>query len=273
MYRIAEALDALARDLGVDDPHKTTVAEIIAQNARAPPASGSPLARHVPADAVIRNVDVLTTYDTSPTRKHRQFTSAGRTAALEPSYSGFLLLLGTDRTFPDLPHHSIFFAPDYARGFGDIVDRRATDRANDLCLPRDGDGPSAAPQGCDNLFVMVNVPWLDGKTDWPPGTTYRDHVLDTLARRGLDLADAIVWNTSGHRNIARRYGAQQRRDLRLRLELPACGIFPSAEPRKAIRDLYFAGGSSHPGGGVPLALLSGKIAADLILEDTQEHAA
>jgi len=267
MYRVAEVLADLARSVGVTIHYHTPVARIAVTNGR---AIGIDLVdgTRVSADTVISNVDVLTTYD--HLLSGEQPGVLERRAALrrlEPSYSGFMLLLGTRRAYPQLRHHTIFFSNDYQAEFHDLVHDRVPpgDPTIYVCRPTATD-LTAAPPGCDNLFVMVNVPYLDERTNWESlAPRYRDHVLTTLARRGLDVRDDIavedLWTPERLRTA---YGAQagaiygfasnNRRAAFLRP--------PNRDPR--FSGLYFAGGSTHPGGGVPLALLSGRIVAEMI---------
>lgn len=276
MYRIAEALTALAARLGIAVQCDTPVAAITHDGGNTTGvrlASGEAIA----ADAVISNVDVLTTFerlldDELPALRRTR----DRLRALEPSYSGFLLLLGTNRAFPALPHHSVFFPADYAAEFRDILDRRMppNDPTVYICRATATD-PTAAPPGCDNLFVMVNAPSLDGRTDWcRVGPAYRDHLLDLLRRRGLALEASIVvedrWTPE---RIAAAYGAQRGAIYGFASNTRRAAFLRPPNRSSALRHLYFAGGSTHPGGGIPLALLSGRIAADLVLEDAREHAA
>jgi phytoene desaturase len=231
----------------------------------------------VPADAVVSNVDVLTTFErlfeteTPAIRRTRS-----RLRALEPSYSAFLMLVGTNRTLSDLPHHTIFFPADYAAEFRDILDRRVPPHDPTIYVCRaTATDLSTAPPGCDNLFIMVNVPHLDGQTDWSRlASPYRNHILNVLRRRGLDIESSIVvediWTPE---RIASAYGAQRGAIYGFASNTRRAAFLRPANRSDAVRNLYFAGGSAHPGGGIPLALLSGKIAADLILEDAREHAA
>ncbi len=270
MYRVAAALERLARELGVLIHTHTRVAEI---TVRSGAAIGVRLAdgERVAADAVISNVDVLTTYDLLlPDDAPGVWRERRALHAREPSSSGFLLLLGTSRTFPDLPHHTVFFSADYRAEFADIVERRVPPGAPTIYVCRaTATDPTAAPAGCDNLFVMVNVPCLDNQTHWSTfWPTYRDHVLETLARRGLDLSGAItvesVWTPETLRD---RYGAHRGAIYGFASNSPRAAFLRPPNRAKAIRGLYFAGGSTHPGGGVPLALLSGTIAAEMVLRD------
>jgi phytoene desaturase len=274
MYRIAAALERLARECGVLIHTNTRVAEIIVRGGA---AAGVRLAdgERISTDAVISNVDVLTTYDLLLPDDAPTVRQARRALhALEPSSSGFVLLMGTQRTFPDLPHHTIFFSGDYRAEFDDIFQRHVppTEPTIYVCRATATD-PSAAPQGCDNLFVMVNVPALDNRTQWSTlWPTYRDHVLNTLARRGLDLSGTIVvesvWTPQTLRD---RYGAQRGAIYGFASNTHRAAVLRPPNRARQIPGLYFAGGSTHPGGGVPLALLSGRIAAELLLHD-RSHA-
>lgn len=276
MYRVAEALVALAAQVGVVLHRGTPVTRVIEEGGR---ATGVRLAsgEMMPADAVISNVDVLTTYerllDAASPGVARTLAAL---RALEPSYSAFILLLGTRGTFPRLPHHSIFFPADYAAEFRDIVVRRVSpnDPTIYICRATATDA-SVAPPGCDNLFVMVNVPYLDGRTDWCEMTAwYREHILEALRRRGLSLTGAIavedVWTPE---RLERAYGAQRGAIYGFASNGPRAAFLRPPNRSTAIARLYFAGGSTHPGGGIPLALLSGRIAADLAREEFGARAA
>ncbi len=276
MYRIAEAMAALAARLGVTLRLASPVAAITHRSGK---ATGVRLTsgERIEADAVISNVDVLTTYERlldGDAPGVRTMRAALRKR--EPSSSAFLLLLGTRRTFPELPHHSIFFSDNYRAEFADIRERRVppTDPTIYLCRATATD-PSAAPPGCDNLFVMVNVPYLDGRTDWRAlAPRYRERVLGALRRRGIDIAPHIaVEATWTPETIMHAYGAQRGAIYGFASNGRGAAFLRPPNQSPILRDLYFAGGSTHPGGGVPLALLSGKIAADLALERAKERAA
>ena len=270
MYRIAEALRDLAAACGATIHLNTPVSEIIVHDGR---ARGIQLASgdSIDADAVVANVDVLTTYERllEPTATVRATRRTLR--QLEPSYSGFVLLLGTRRTYPELPHHTVLFSADYRAEFSDIGAARVppSDPTIYVCRATATD-PSVAPVGCDNLFIMVNVPYLDERTDWDAMSgPYRDHILETLRRRGLDINESTIaveetWTPD---RLRRAYGAQRGAIYGFASNTMRASFLRPPNRSAAIAGLYFAGGSTHPGGGIPLALLSGRIAADLVCED------
>jgi phytoene desaturase len=131
--------------------------------------------------------------------------------------------------------------------------------------------PTQAPDGCENLFVLASAPALDGRIDWShEAPRYRQQLLRALQDRwGLtDLEKRIVvarWFTpldlerSYNANAGSIYGigSNSRRTAFLR---------PPNRDRE-VRNLYFAGGATHPGGGLPLVALSGKIVSELVRED------
>jgi phytoene desaturase len=121
-----------------------------------------------------------------------------------------------------------------------------------------------------NLFVMVNAPALDGRVDWPSTRArYRDLIIAKLERMGLDGLGASIeeeamltpdeFEARFHAPHGSIYGASSN-DRFAAFRRP-----PNRS--SALRGLYFASGGAHPGGGIPLVLLSGKHAADLIARD------
>jgi phytoene desaturase len=269
VFAIAQALRRLADELGVEIHTNSPVAQILVNGDR---ASGVRLAdgRAVEAAAVIANVDVTTVYHLllppaiATTRRRR------RLAALPTSCSGYVLLLGVDRVYPQLTHHNIFFSGDYRREFADIFDRGIppSDPTVYVAITAKRD-PSHAPPGCENWFVLVNAPPLSDTFDWvAQEAAYRRIVLDSLATHGFDLRPHLRYTkaiTPGE--LARTSGAWRGAlyGLSSNQALNAFRRPPIRDPN--LRGLYFAGGTTHPGGGVPMVMLSGKVAAEMIITD------
>ncbi|OLB81225.1 MAG: phytoene desaturase [Actinobacteria bacterium 13_2_20CM_2_71_6] len=210
--------------------------------------------QRVPADLVVANADALTVYEELlPTPK--------RAAALhDRSLAGFVLLLGVRGRTPGLAHHNVFFPPDYDAEFDAIfTGALARDPAIFITV---ADDPAVRPDGYEAWFVLVNAP-VHGAVDWTaPGLAedYADHVLATLARRGVEIRDRI-----GFREI------RTPADLALATRAPGGSIYGTAahrllRPANAgpVRGLYLVGGSVHPGGGLPMVTLSARIVAERI---------
>lgn len=258
--RLAEALVELAEGAGVEVRTGVDVERI---DRRGGAVTGVRLAggEVVAADAVVANVDALHLYrDLLPhTRRRRRAEAAPR------SSSGFVLLLGVEGETPRLAHHNISFSADYGAEFDQLfaTKRPATDPTVYVCAASVTD-PSVSPAGHESWFVLVNAPEGGGAMDG-----YGDHVLDVLARRGWDLSGRIV-----HREQITPA------DIESRYRTPGGAIYGTSSNgrtaaflrpgnRGPIERLYLCGGSSHPGGGLPLVAMSGAIAAGLCIADLE----
>jgi phytoene desaturase len=251
---LADALGGRARALGVTVHMGATVTGIATAHGR---VNGVVVAgQHEPADIVVSNVDVLTLFrDLLPTRR----------PPADRSLAGFVLLLGVRGRTPGLAHHTVFFPADYDAEFDAIFGapaRPVPDPAIYVSVPND---PTVAPQGCEAWFVLVNTP-PNGAVDWrTPGlaAAYADHVLDTLAGRGLEVRDRVLF-----REI------RTPADLEAATGAPGGAIYGSpthgllrTRNRGPVAGLYLVGGSVHPGGGLPMVALSAQIVADLVAQD------
>lgn len=263
VYQVAVGMERLARELGVEFRLGCGVDELVVKNGRIQALilqNGETL----PAQTVISNLDVTTTFN-------QLLPTLPTVPPQEPSCSGFIILLGINKTHPQLAHHNIFFSDDYPAEF-DAIFKQAKPPQNPtiyVAITSKADS-THAPEGCENWFVLVNAPARNELFDWKnERKAYRDLVLDKLAEvHGIDVRSAIVseqiWTPDeleSHSGAWRGalYGASSNNML---------AAFKRPYNRsKKVAGLYFAGGTTHPGGGVPMVTLSGKVAADFVLED------
>jgi phytoene desaturase len=261
VYQIAVALSKLAGELGVRTHFQNRVTNILIENGE---ICGVELSTGevIPAKHVISNLDVTTT------RRHL-LGEAPTGPEKEVSGSGFILLLGVAHQHPELTHHNIFFSADYAREFQQIFEEGVPpdDPTIYVAITSKTD-TGHAPLGCENWFVLVNAPPVGPNFDWTAqAVAYRDLLLDRLAARGYDLRPHLRYEqvltpldlqreTGGWRGAL--YGASSNNRW---------AAFRRPHNRaKDVRGLYFAGGSTHPGGGVPMVTLSGKAVAKMVLK-------
>ncbi len=269
IYKIAEALEKLARELGVEICTAQTVQRINVENGE---VRGVTLAdgQALPAQAVISNVDVAATYQHLLAAEDIPVQRIQKMSSYDPSCSGFVLLMGIEGQHENLAHHNIFFSDDYPAEFDAIFKQGlpADDPTIYISITSKSD-PEHAPEGHENWFVLVNAPALSDKYDWQKNAgAYRNLVLDKLAARGLNVRDKIraeIMLTPA--DLQEMSGA-----WRGALYGPSANNRFAAFMRphnrsKDVRGLYFAGGTTHPGGGVPMVMLSGKVAAEMLLED------
>jgi phytoene dehydrogenase-like protein len=167
-----------------------------------------------------------------------------------------------------LAHHNIIFSKDYPREFRQIFGEGVPpdDPTIYVAITSKTD-PHHAPPGSENWFLLVNAPPVGDNFNWAvQAETYRDLILKRLAERGYDLLPHLCYeqvitpldlqqDTGGWRGAL--YGASSNSRW-------AAFLRPHNRA-KDVNGLYFVGGSTHPGGGVPMVTLSGKVVADMIL--------
>jgi phytoene desaturase len=262
MVKIARELQALAERSGVT----------LRFNITATAWNGSELTAHdgtrTRADILICNADVLT----ARTSFLAPLTAEKTRRALlrEPlSTSGFILFLGVRGRDPRLAHHNIFFSGDYPREFAEIHRQKIAPGEPTIYVSISArTDPGHAPPDHDNWFVLVNTPARNPAQPWtdPEARAYRDLVLARLGQFGFDdLPARIVAEHSftptdfaardlAHHGALYGWASHSIRTSLLRPPLRAPGL----------GNVYFTGGTTHPGGGIPLVLLSGKMVAEMI---------
>ncbi len=269
VYAIARALARLAQDLGVEIHTGCPIERILVSEGK---AVGIRLAdgAEIRSGAVIANVDVSTVYQRLLPKDAVSSRRLAQTAGYDPSCSGVILLLGVEGQHPGLAHHNIFFSSDYPAEF-DAIFRRGLPPAEPtiyVAITSKTD-PAHAPAGCENWFVLVNAPALGPEFDWSlQGASYRDLVLDRLAAFGYDVRQRIrCQRILTPIDLERHTGAW--RGSLYGMSMNSI-LAPFRRPHNRcpdLRNLYFAGGATHPGGGVPMVMLSAQVVAQMIADD------
>jgi phytoene desaturase len=264
MYELARALLRLADELAIDMYTGTEVSEVLVKHGYAHGVRTSD-GRSFAADTVVVNADPRYAYDALLSGQER---TAARLRRLEPSCSGFILLLGINQCYEQLTHHNIFFSQDYEREFAAIFQKGvpAVDPTVYVCATCVSD-PQHAPPGHMNLFVLVNAPALNDRVCWErEANAYRETILRKLERMGLhDLQQHIVYEEiMTPADVQARYNAAGGAIYGLASNNPFAAFMRPPLRARGIEQLYFVGGGTHPGGGIPLVLLSGKAVAERI---------
>ena len=266
IYEIARAYERLARELGVDIRLNARVKEVKLNGKK---ISGILMddGEFLPAETVVSNIDVTTTHEliqgeVGEKRRKQLYKQA-------PASSGQILLLGVEGHYPELAHHNILFSSDYKREFHQLFkENRIPDEPTVyVCITSKTD-VDHAPNGCENWFVMINAPALP-LTPRPPQEIEEEKarvtelLLDRLAAFGFDVRRRIRYQqlltpTYLHQRTGAFRGSIYGISFNDRFA-------PFKRPRNygEIKGLFFAGGSTHPGGGVPMVTLSGKLAAEM----------
>jgi phytoene desaturase len=263
MFSITESLVALCNKLGVRIHFNTPIERIVVENNRVKGVSikGS----FVAADLVVSNMDVVNTYRRLlPDRKHPELLL--RQAR---SSSALIFYWGINRQFPELDLHNIFFSKDYRAEFAAIFQQKTVFNDPTVYINISSKRkPDDAPPHGENWFTMVNVPDNSGQ-NWAALTQQvRQAVLDKLSRilqtpiEPLIEQEALLDPLTIESRTASVGGALYGTSSNNRY----AAFLRHANFSSNIRQLYFCGGSVHPGGGIPLCLLSAKIVGDLVAE-------
>lgn len=269
VYQLALALERLALELGVEIRYNCAAQRILLNSNRADAVllhDGHTL----PAKAIICNADVTharkTLFPSSFSDQHQHQT-------LAPSCSGLALLVKVPATQPQLAHHNIFFGDpaDYGREFDDIFHRHLppNDPTLYVCITSKTD-PDHAPIGCENWFVLANMPYLGPNFDWQTqGAAYIEKFkIENLKLKmhhpqfSILNSQFSIFKTMTPQWLQNTYGGNCGAIYGFSSNSRTAAFMRPSNRIRGLHGVYFAGGSAHPGGGVPLVALSGIAAAE-----------
>lgn len=262
MYSITQSLVKLAEELGVKFCYHTRVDEVVVINntAKGIRAKGE----NIIADIVVSNMDVWFTYK-QLLQKHPALHPK-KTLSQERSSSALIFYWGIKKSFAELDLHNIFFSADYKAEFNHMWQQQdiyhdPTVYLNISSKLQAGD----APANCENWFVMINVPANNGQ-DWDQLIAVaRQNILKKLSKElGEDITKLIV-NESilDPRSIESKTSSYKGSIYGTSSNSQFAAFLRHANNSSKVNGLYFCGGSVHPGGGIPLCLLSAKIVSEL----------
>ena len=183
--------------------------------------------------------------------------------------SAFLMYMGVEGDVGELAHHTLVLPSDWDPHFEQIFDDPAwpDDPAYYLCVPSKTDD-TVAPEGHSNLFALV--PIAPGLEDGPETRErYREKLLADIAdNTGVDLRDRIVFEeTFAVSDFAERYNSLDGTALGLAHTLRQTALLRPSNRSSAVDGLYFTGGFTTPGIGVPMCLISGQHSAEALIDD------
>ncbi len=265
MYRIAESLTELCRELGVRINLESEVEEILIEDktAKGVKVNGS----NIYSDYTIANSDVAYTLNKLIKSDSE---AAGKYAKLEPSISGMLFLWGVRRKSKDMALHNVFFSDDYKAEFKQIFDNNIPpkDPTTYVSITSKMDRDHA-PSGYENWYVLLNMPYLKKDIDWAfEKKRMKKKVIKRLKDNAIEIENDIVFeNAISPEDLEKMYNTNRGSIYGISSNSRMSAFKRHPNRSRDFKNLYFCGGSVHPGGGVPLTLLSGRHAALLISEN------
>lgn len=225
----------------------------------------------VEADEVVINADFAhAMHHLMPPNIAKKWTPA-KVDKVEYSCSTFMLYLGLDTVFPDLPHHSILFAKEYRANVQDIFGRMVLSEDSSVYIRNSVvTDTTVAPEGKSGLYILVPVPNQKSKIDWAvEAPKFRERILDIIAERsGVgDIRPHIVAERmitpEGWVDARVHFGAT----FNLSHKLSQMLYFRPHNRFEELDHCFLVGGGTHPGSGLPTIYESGRIAANMISRD------
>ena len=268
MYGMAQGLEKLAIELGVNIRLNTEVAEIQHQNGK---ATAVKLVNNeiINADIIVSNMEVIPAYQKLFSGQEKEIK---RLEKFAPSCSGLVLHLGVNKLYPQLAHHNFFYSANSKEHFNSVFHTHelSKDPTIYLVAPCKSD-PSQAPEGCEIIKVLPHIPHLDPNHVFSAEdyAALRERVLIKLENMGLtDLRKHIIceeyWTPV---DIQARYYSNQGSIYGVVADRFKNLGFKNQQRSSVLKNLYFVGGSVNPGGGMPMVTLSGQLVRDKILAD------
>ncbi len=261
MHAVPRALAAAAEKHGVKFKYSTTAATIEKSNGRATAVITTDGER-IPCDALILNPDLPVAW------KELIGKEPWSIKRLNYSPSCVTMLVGSKKSYDHIAHHNIHFGASWDGVFDELINKKIlmTDPSILVTVPS-LDDKSLTPPGKESYYVLFPTPNLDADIDWKvTGPKYRDQMVKTLEQRGYtDFGDSIEvehlttpldWEAQGMERGAPFASAHT---------FFQTGPFRPRNLAAGFENIVFAGSGTQPGVGVPMVLISGRLAAERIL--------
>ena len=258
---LVQGLLKLFTELGGTLRLNTKVEQLLVENGE---ARGVRLAsgEELPADIVVSNADVANFYKKAVPKTVRKTWTDARLDRMRYSMGLFLIYFGTDRTYPELAHHSIVLTDRYRELLEDIFQKKilADDFSLYLHAPTRTD-PTLAPPGCECFYVLSPVPNLGGKIDWETvRERYADAILESLEKLCPDLRKHIVskliWTPL---DFEQQLDAHLGSAFQFEPILTQSAWFRPHNVSEDVKNFFLVGAGTHPGAGLPGVLSSAKL--------------
>lgn len=263
------ALEKLARELGVEFRLNTKIEKVLQRSGQVVGVR-TDSGEEIPLRAIVSNCDSV--------RTHRELINGTIGAKFEKrrdyeaACSGVVLYLGLKKRYDHLAHHDFVFSRDPHEEF-DWIYKKGEPAPDPTCYlaATTCSEKATAPEGGEALYVLVHTPYLRPHHDWQKMLpAYRRTIIEKLKRTGQmpDLEERIVFESAlTPQDINDRYHVLNGAIYGLASHGRFLGAFKPGNRSPDLRGLYLAGGSAHPGPGMPMVLMSGWIAADVLDQD------
>ncbi len=261
MHAVPRALAAAAQKHGVTFKYNTTVTSVEHSNGRAT-AVLTEDGQRITGDTFILNPDLPVAY------RDLLGSTPRRVKTLKYSPSCVTLLVGTKKKYDHLTHHNIHFGKSWEGVFDELITKKTlmTDPSLLVTIPT-YDDPSLAPQGHSSYYILFPTPNLDADIDWKvEGPRYRNEMLRVMEARGYEgFADSIEVEQLTTPLDWQEQGMERGAPFASAHTFFQTGPFRPRNMAVGFENVVFAGSGTQPGVGVPMVLISGRLAAERIV--------
>ena len=261
MHAVPRALAGAAEKHGVKIRYSTTVSSVATKNGRATGVI-TDTDEYIPADVVVLNPDLPIAYRELLDREPLDIKR------LSYSPSCVVMLVGSNKSYAHIAHHNIHFGQSWDGVFDELIKKKTfmSDPSLLVTVPT-YDDPSLAPQGKSSYYVLFPTPNLHSAIDWKrERNRYRDEMVRVLEARGYTgfgegievehLTTPVEWRAQGMEAGAPFASAHT---------FFQTGPFRPRNLARGLENVVFTGSGTQPGVGVPMVLISGKLAAERII--------
>ena len=261
MHAVPRALAGAAEKHGVKIRFSTTVQSVATKNGRATGVI-TESGEHIGADVVVLNPDLPIAY--------RELLGKEPLDVKRLNYSPscVVMLVGSNKNYPHIAHHNIHFGQSWNGVFDELIKKKTfmSDPSLLVTVPT-YDDPTLAPTGKSSYYVLFPTPNLHSSIDWhKERSRYRDQMLKVLEARGYSgFADAIEVEHLTTPLEWRAQGMEAGAPFASAHTFFQTGPFRPRNLARGIENVVFTGSGTQPGVGVPMVLISGKLAAERII--------
>jgi phytoene desaturase len=261
MHAVPRAMAAAAAKHGVEFKYSTSVTSVEHHNGRAT-AVVTDSGERITCDALILNPDLPVAYRELLGRTPKKINK------LKYSPSCVTLLLGSSKSYDRLAHHNIHFGKSWDGVFDELINKKIlmTDPSILVTVPSMDDA-TLAPAGKNSYYVLFPTPNLTADIDWAKiGPSYRDEMIRTLESRGYDgFGDSIEFEKMTTPLDWKNMGMEAGAPFASAHTFMQTGPFRPRNIAEGFENVVFAGSGTQPGVGVPMVLISGRLAAERIV--------
>jgi phytoene desaturase len=265
MHAVPRALAGAATKHGVEFKYNTTVTSVEHSNGRAS-AVITEDGQRIECDAVILNPDLPIAYRELLGKTPRQVKR------LNYSPSCATLLIGSNKSYDHLAHHNIHFGESWDGVFEELINKKVlmSDPSLLVTVPT-YDDKDLAPAGKSSYYILFPTPNLTADIDWKvQGPKYRDQMIKTMEERGYTgFGDSIEVEHMTTPLDWQEQGMEAGAPFAAAHTFFQTGPFRSKNMAQGFENVVFAGSGTQPGVGVPMVLISGRLAAERIVGATR----